>query len=413
MKNLKHVALISGLVSSLVFLGNVKQPVALAGWLDSLKDSLQRGSRKFSIQEIELEPQKYCIEYYQKREFNLASLACSLAAKRDPSFYYYTAMIDYWRGSINLELLFGEFKKARQALETKQDVESKQKLAKIYFVMGTLYEKYGPEARLVSGKDYRNVAMNYYEKAATLAEETNEKNAKALALTRLGGYYVEKSDLEKAEMYLQKAVKAWEEVKETAEFPKVWIEYERIEFYYNLGKLAYKKKNYTEAEENFKKALDIARKHFPEKLPEYWNSFGVWLYRMGKYDEAEEYIKKAINRVELEFKKQEQEGRRISTDKLENLAIWYENLAEVYIKKNDLEQAKKSLEQVIKICEKIDRILYEQERKMGPSTWDVAAERLEIKRKKEANERKIKELTEKINKAVEEKNKQKERGQLN
>jgi len=81
----------------------------------------KRGGRRVNTQETVLEPERYCIEYYQKGKFDLANLAkaCTMAAKNAPSFYYYTAMIEYLSGSNNLELLLKYFKKARQALEAK------------------------------------------------------------------------------------------------------------------------------------------------------------------------------------------------------------------------------------------------------------------------------------------------------
>jgi tetratricopeptide (TPR) repeat protein len=393
---MKKLSLISSLISGLLLLSS--QPV-MAGWLDSLK----RGGKPVSTQEIELEPERYCIEFYQQGKFTKALLACSIAAKKDKSFYYYTAMMEYWGGLSNLELLITNLKEARQFLETKQDAESKQKLARVYFALATLYEKYDTrEVWVVSDKlwfaiekdkDYRDVARKYYEKALSLAEETNEKNIQAFALARLGAYYVDKSDLEKAEMYLQKAVKAWEETKETVEISKDRIEREKIELYHNLGKLAYKRKNYTEAEENFKKVLDIVRKCCTEELPGYWNWYGVWLYRMGKYDEAEEYIKKAIKTVERELKKLQersyQEPKYKITDRLKNLAIWHENLAEIYIKKNNIAQAKESLLEANR--------KYKQIEIKELTAWD----RLSIKRKIEWNEKKIRQLVE-MNKQGEE-----------
>jgi tetratricopeptide (TPR) repeat protein len=379
MKKLKYTALISGLVFFSC------QP-AMAGWLDALK-----GPKKVSPEEIELEPEKYCLEFYQEMRLSSAARPCSLAAKNDPSFYYYVAMINYLRGFANTNAEYiNDFKLAKQALEKKQDVESKQKLARVYFAMATIYEKHAPDARWV------NVAKENYEKALALAEETNEKTIRAFALVHLGGYYVNKSDLEKAEMYLQKAEKAFEEVKETYEFNKNWVARMKERLYGYLGILAFKKKNYAEAEENFKKVLDIIRRHFYDELHEYWAWYGDWLNQMGKHDEAEKYIKKAINTVEMEFKKQEQQrfGWQPPLNKLKDLATWYENLAEVYIKKNEYEQARKSLMKANMILRKVESRLYDYERKWEPMGLhkEYAAERLEIERKIKQNEKRIEEL---------------------
>jgi tetratricopeptide (TPR) repeat protein len=335
---------LNALIISLVLL--ISKPV-MAGFLDNLKDISENRGRRVSSEDIKLEPQKYCIKYFERGELISASEPCYYAAKEDPSFYYYVAMIHYLKYSTNLELIFGDFKRARQALEGKQDVESKRKLAMVYLATATLFEKYAPEAWW-SNKNYYDVAKERYEKSLALAEETDEKLVKAAALSRLGGYYLEGSNLEKAEMYLQKAEKAWEEVKETAKGYKDWVIREKINFYRNLGVLAYQKKNYAEAEENFQKVLKIVGRYFSsEDLYKYWAWFGVWLYRMEKYDEAERYIKKAIDRMELWIKENERKrfGWQPSEDILINLATWYENLADVYIKKNDFEQARRSLMQ--------------------------------------------------------------------
>ena len=394
MKDLKkYVALISGLM---LLSG---QPV-MASWLDSLK-----GGRRASPEEIRLEPERYCIEYYQKGRFDLVDLtrACEMAARNDPSFYYYVAMTYYLKDFSSLEVLLDYFKKARQALEDKQDTESKQKLSKIYFALATLYEKHAPKVQLISDKDYYDVARKYYEKALALAEETNEKNVKAFALTRLGEYYAERADLEKAEMYLHQAVKAWEEVKKTVEFDKNWLNSERMGLYRSLGVLAYRKKNYAEAEEHFKKVLDIVRRYYTDELPEYWNWYAVWLYRMGKYDEAEDYLKKAIRKVEWELKKLQERRFQVRRyefiKRLENLALWYENLAEVYIKKNDIAQAKKSLIEANRKYSQLERELQESEResilRFGMlGVGSTAEKRLSIKRKIEANENKLRQLIE-------------------
>ena len=400
MKKLKYVSLISGLLLLSI------QPV-MAGWLDSL----QRWGKPVSTQEIELEPEKYCIEFYQQGKFTRALFACSIATKKDKSFYYYKAMTEYWGGLSNLELTIADLKEAKQFLETKQDVENKQKLSKVYFALATLYDIHAQELRMVSGKDYRAIAKEYYEKALSLAEETNEKNIQAFALARLGAYYVDKSDLEKAEMYLQRAVKAWEETKETVEISKDRIEREKIELYSKLGELAYKRKNYAEAEENFKKVLDIVRKCCTEELAGYWNWYGVWLYRMGKYDEAEEYIKKAIKTVERELKKLQERGYREPkykiTDRLKKLAIWYENLAEIYIKKNNIAQAKESLLEANRKYKQLESELRGIEQRnillfgssgVGTTAWD----RQTITKRIEWNEKKIKQLIE-MNKQGEEK----------
>jgi tetratricopeptide (TPR) repeat protein len=366
---------LNALIISLVLL--ISKPV-MAGFLDDLKDVLENKGRKVSSEDIKLEPQKYCIKYFERGELISASEPCRYAAKEDPSFYYYVAMIDYLKYPKNIELIFGHFKSAKQALEGKQDVESKQKLAMVYLATATLFEKHAPEAWW-SDKNYYDVAKGRYEKALALAEETDEKFVKALAATRLGGHYVEISDLKKAEMYLQKAEKAWGEVKEIAKGYKDWVIREKIKFYRNLGVLAYQKKNYTEAEENFQEVLRIAGRNFSsEDLYEYWAWFGVWLYRMGKYDEAESYIKKAIDRMETWIKENERKrfGWQPSEDILINLATWYENLADVYIKKNDLEQAIKSLMQANGVYGKAEGIVGKDK----------------VRSKIQVNEKKIKEL---------------------
>jgi tetratricopeptide (TPR) repeat protein len=384
---------LNALVISLVLL--ISKPV-MAGFLDDLKDVLENKGRKVSSEDIKLQPQKYCIKYFERGELISAIEPCRYAAKEEPSFYYYVAMINYLKYPKNLELNFGYLKSAKQALEGKQDVESKQKLAMVYLATATLFEKHAPEAWW-SDKNYYDVAKERYEKALALAEETDEKFVKALAATHLGGYYVENSDLKKAEMYLQKAEKAWGEVKEIAKGYKDWVIREKIKFYRNLGVLAYQKKNYAEAEENFQEVLRIAGRNFSsEDLYEYWAWFGVWLYRMGKYDEAESYIKKAIDRMELWIKEEERKrfGWQPSEDILINLATWYEDLADVYIKKNDLEQAKMSLMRANNVYAKTIAILKKYEKTSGDiyGVGATAKERYEIEGKIKANEKKIKEL---------------------
>jgi tetratricopeptide (TPR) repeat protein len=395
MKDLKkYVALISGLM---LLSG---QPV-MASWLDILK-----GGKKPSPEEIRLEPEKYCIEYYQKGRFDSVDLiqACRTAAQNDPSFYYYIAMAYYLSdfGS-NLEVLWDYLKKARQALEAKQDAESKQKLSKVYFAIATLYEKHASEVQLTSDKDFRDIARKYYERALALAEETEEKNVRAFALTRLGGYYAEKADLEKAEMYLQQAVRAWEEVKRTVEFDKNWLNSEKIKLHRSMGTLAYNKKNYDEAEEHFKKVLDMVRRYYNHELPKYWNWYAVWLYRMGKYDEAEDYLKKAIRKVEWELKKLQERRFQVARyefiKRLENLALWYENLAEVYIKKNDLERARQSLLEANKRYKELEKEYLESEREgvlmFGTlGVGSTAKSRQEIREKIEGNESKLRHIIE-------------------
>jgi tetratricopeptide (TPR) repeat protein len=379
----KYAALISGFVSGLVFLASVNQPV-MASWLGG-------GFRKeASPADIEFEPEKYCLEFFKKRDYFRAMQPCRWASKKDTSFYYYIAMAEYLSGAPkfpNLELLLDHLKEAKKHLEEKED---KEKLAIIYYALGTVLEKYGKELRSLATQDYQQIAIKYYEKALTLAEEANEKNIKAFVLTRLGEYYIEKNDLEKAEMYLERAVKEWGEVKRSIEFDENWINNERIRLYRSLGTLAYKKNNYTEAKENFKKVLDIARRHFNDQLYWYLNWYGVQLYRMGEYDEAEEYFKKAIRILEGEIRKIQTKRIQAPLDKIKlyyaDVAVIYENLAETYIKKNDIARAKKSLLEANEKYKQLYNIMYDK----GAQPWEKDL----VIKKKEKNKQIIRQLME-------------------
>jgi tetratricopeptide (TPR) repeat protein len=365
-----------GLISTLMFLASQS---VMAGWLDDLKDGLRKNNKNSDYA-------TNCLRYYKKRDFILAGFPCLQASYMDENFYYYVAMINYFTASnSNVELTFNSLKKAKQVLEAKQDVESKQKLARVYYAIGTLYDQYADKVVGVSTKNYYTEAMKYYEKALALAEETNEKNIQAFAAKRLGAKYLKFLVLDKAEMYLQKALKAIEEAKETEEFPKKWIESDKARLYSYLAVLEYRKNNNKGAEEHFMKALEIIRKCCYEEFAEYQQEFGYLLFEMGDYDKAEKYIKEAIERVERQIKEKSISYR--NKEQVEELAKWYEMLAEVYIKKNDIARAKESLLEANE--------LYRGLISMLKAEGETAKERFALEEKIQKNYQKIKQLSEK------------------
>jgi tetratricopeptide (TPR) repeat protein len=356
----KYVSLIGAL--GVLFV--LSSPVE-AGWLDKLNDWIdninkpKNFSRQYRFYSVE-----NCIKYYEKGDFKQALSYCGSAAEINKETIYYAAELEYKYG--NKELAFNYLKGAEKYLlerleagkgDEQEKIRDKKRLANVCFWLGEIYNKlYQQEGEKIFNFDVdkyqelKKTMIEYYKKALSLGEESDEKIVVAKAGAELGSFYLRwvvynYSLLNNATEVLEKALKAIEEVKETQDFTKKDIQETKGWIYNLVGVIYYRKKDYKNAEEYYLKALALAEKLNSVQTQVYKHDLAILYKDMKDYDKYEKYLKEAI-----------EDGWRRGKGDLEKMAEWSEELGEFYLEhKNDKKRAKEYFISAIELYEDLMR----------------------------------------------------------
>lgn len=220
---------------------------------------------------------------------------------------------------------------------------------------------------------------NDMEKASLLANRAMEESRKldyrrgeadALGLLGLLAYY--KSDLDSATYYHLESVKIWEELKDTLELGKAYIDLgntaadkgnlklaieryltaqpyleavkdtkQLANLYANIGSIYHEKRDYDKTLEYYFKALENSQKMQPNGLASVYNNISLVYKDLGRYDDALDFSFKS-----LELK------QGINYER--GIAASYSAIASIFAKKGDMEQAAEYYDMAIALYLKID-----------------------------------------------------------
>ena len=199
---------------------------------------------------------------------------------------------------------------------------SRYKLARKYHGVGRFYQSLNDAYR----------ATLYFRNAINLYQETNEKKVHEFeAVNDLIGLTMEFQDYEKAKQYIKEAISIHKSFPE--KIPKInltWV-------YLNAGTTYLGLKEYKTAEQMAQKALELLDKN---EEPFYY-SIAIELLAiinadLKDFESAEKYMYEV-----LEIRK----NLGSSLEYQDDIARGYENLCDIFLRKNDIENANKSLKQ--------------------------------------------------------------------
>lgn len=200
---------------------------------------------------------------------------------------------------------------------------SPKHLAKSYNLLGVLFYK----------KNNFNKAIDYQKKALRLNQLANNNIGIAINQTNLGNIYTDINLFQQAEMAYLQALKAYNELGSTNQLTRCLI---------NLGVLKFNQKSYDPAIRQFEEALVYA-----EEINDYDliancnNNIGAILMVQNKLDSALIYLEDGLKIIQL-------------TDNEFEQADYYNNIANVYIKKQEFETATHYIALTDSICKKYD-----------------------------------------------------------
>jgi len=200
---------------------------------------------------------------------------------------------------------------------------SPKHLAKSYNLLGVLFYK----------KTNFNKAIDYQKKALQLNQLANNHVGIAINQTNLGNIYTDINLFQQAETAYLQALQTYNQLGNTNQLTRCLI---------NLGVLKFNQKSYEPAIRQFKEALVYA-----EEINDYDlmancnNNIGAILMVQNKLDSSLFYLEDGLKIIQL-------------TDNEFEQADYYNNIANVYIKKQEFAMASHYIALTDSICKKYD-----------------------------------------------------------
>jgi len=172
-------------------------------------------------------------------------------------------------------------------------------------------------------------ALKYYQQAAKIAEDNNDKRLLANSYNSLGIVYLTINDLDRAEEFHTKSLALRRELKDTL---SMYYSYD------NLGIVNRERKNYDKALEYYFKAKEMVEAIKDSSgISFIYNDIGAAYSFKKQTVEAEKYLQASI-------------GIRERTNELNELAYTYNYLGENYERKGDLAKAEASIKKALAIA---------------------------------------------------------------
>ncbi|MCX7820816.1 MAG: tetratricopeptide repeat protein [Brevinematales bacterium] len=181
----------------------------------------------------------------------------------------------------NLSNAIDYFKKG---IELAYSVDSTYQLVDLYCALGDIYLSIG---------DLENASNNIFM-AERIEKYERSKNS-FIVLLSIAKYYVKLFDKTKNEKFIEKAENYFELAQKNIQTDEDWATY-----YNNYGKLLIKINNFSQALQNFEKAIKIneAKKNYLGVADNFYN-IGILYEKQGEYEKALFNYKKALQNDKL------------------------------------------------------------------------------------------------------------------
>jgi len=224
--------------------------------------------------------------------------------------------------SLDIPRALEHFEKALDSLRKSQDIENlKAKELALLKKIGELHFD-------LSDWDQ---AKNIFEEMKIKAEEAEDEKMKALVLRRLGHVHRHMEIYDEAEEYFKKSLEISEQLGEGVS-----------ECHRGLGYIRWREGNLDESQKHYEKAIQKAKEEGNNKelALNYIDIGSVFAYRGGEHDKAMQHYKKALPILE----------KREIYDKLAKV---HNNIGDQLLKKGKYEEAIKEFEKCIEYAERI------------------------------------------------------------
>jgi tetratricopeptide (TPR) repeat protein len=152
------------------------------------------------------------------------------------SLAYLQGELNYWKGNTELAL-----EQLENCLLIRQGSENKHNILEPLILIGWIHLN-------VTGK--LNLALDYFERSLTIAEEVGNKTDVAHSLNRLGCYYIEKGNFNEALSYFEKSLAFYQDL---GNKPKLGVLYNNTAIVYQA------KEKYDLAINYYEKFLEISK----------------------------------------------------------------------------------------------------------------------------------------------------------